>query len=125
MFKTYSSSSSLVITSCWFATSRVVAPVSVRLVYSIPELELQLNSNFRIGIGIGIEIGGTENGIGIEKKLWNWNWKPELNFLQLLPQHLLVNQQFPNFSFNTGHNLPCDWLLMQQGCFKFLEHYPL
>ena len=33
MFKTYSSSSSLVITSCWFATSRLVAPVSVRLVY--------------------------------------------------------------------------------------------
>ena len=35
MFKTYSSSSSLVITSRWFATSRLVAPVSVRLVYSI------------------------------------------------------------------------------------------
>ena len=34
-------------------------------------------------------------------RLWNWNWKPELNFLQLLPQHLLVNQQFPNFSFNS------------------------
>ena len=33
MFKTYSSSSSLVITSRWFATSRLVAPVSVRLVY--------------------------------------------------------------------------------------------
>ena len=33
MFKTYSSSSSLVITSCWFATSRLRAPVSVRLVY--------------------------------------------------------------------------------------------
>ena len=35
MFKTYSSSSSLVITSRWFATSRLVAPVSVRLVYCI------------------------------------------------------------------------------------------
>ena len=35
MFKTYSSSSSLVITSRWFATSRLVAPVSVRLVYSM------------------------------------------------------------------------------------------
>ena len=57
-------------------------------------------------------------------KLWNWNWKPELNFLQQLPQNLLVHQQFPNFSFNRGHNLPCDWLLMQQGCFKFLEHCP-
>ena len=33
MFKTYSSSSSLVITSRWFTTSRLVAPVSVRLVY--------------------------------------------------------------------------------------------
>ena len=40
MFKTYSSSSSLVITSRWFATSRLRAPVSVRLVYylSIPKL---------------------------------------------------------------------------------------
>ena len=33
MFKTYSSSSSLIITSRWFATSRLVAPVSVRLVH--------------------------------------------------------------------------------------------
>ena len=33
MFKTYSSSSSLVITSRWFATSRLAAPASVRLVY--------------------------------------------------------------------------------------------
>ena len=39
---------------------------------------------------------------------WNWNWKPELNFLQLLLQQLLVNQPFPNFSFNRGHNLSCD-----------------
>ena len=45
-------SSSLVITSRWFVTSHLVAPVSVRLVYS--------------GIGIRIEIGGIENGIGIE-----------------------------------------------------------
>ena len=46
---------------------------------------------------------------------WNWNWKPKLNFLQLLPQHLLVNQPFPNFSFNTGgHDLSCDWLLMKR-----------
>ena len=35
MFKTYSSSSSLVITSRWFAISRLVAPVSVRLVYCL------------------------------------------------------------------------------------------
>ena len=51
---------------------------------------------------------------------WNWNWKPELNFLQLLPQHLLVNQAFPNLSFNHvnrgGYDLSCDWLLMQQVC---------
>ena len=47
---------------------------------------------------------------------WNWNWKPELNFLQLLPQLLLVNQLFPNYSFNRGHNLSCDLLLMQQVC---------
>ena len=33
MLKTYSSSSSLVITSHWFATSRLRAPVSVKLVY--------------------------------------------------------------------------------------------
>ena len=33
LFKTYSSLSRLVITSRWFATSRLVAPVSVRLVY--------------------------------------------------------------------------------------------
>ena len=37
MFKTYSSSSSLVIISRWFATSRLVAPVSVRLVYRLGE----------------------------------------------------------------------------------------
>ena len=59
---------------------------------------------------------------------WNWNWKLELNFVQLLPQQLLVNQPFPNFSFNRGskfkyliasytrggHSLSCDWLFMQQ-----------
>ena len=33
MFKTYSSSSSLVITSRWCATSRLAVPASVRLVY--------------------------------------------------------------------------------------------
>ena len=38
MFKTYSSSSSLVITSRWFATSRLVAPVSVRLVYLLDKV---------------------------------------------------------------------------------------
>ena len=46
MFKTYSSSSSLVITSCWFATSRLRAPVSVRPVYyshAILDQEIQNN----------------------------------------------------------------------------------
>ena len=85
-------------------------------VNSIPELELQLNSNS----GIGIEIGGIENGIGIEIPgigigfgIENRNWI----FLQMLPQNLLVNKPFPNFSFNKGgYNLSCDWLLMQQAC---------
>ena len=37
--------------------------------------------------------------------------------LQLLLQHLLVNRPLPNFSFDRGgHNLSCDWLLMQQEC---------
>ena len=53
---------------------------------------------------------------------WNWNWKPELNFLLLL-QQLLVNQPYPNFSFNIGgHNLSYDWLFMQQ---VLLGHCPL
>ena len=52
---------------------------------------------------------------------WNWNWKLELIFLQWLLQHLLVNQPFPNFSFNRGgHDLSCDWLLMQQVCSWFI-----
>ena len=44
MFKTYSSSSSLVITSRWFATSRLRAPVSVRLVYWTPESSVSVCS---------------------------------------------------------------------------------
>ena len=87
-------------------------------VNSIPLLELQLNSNSNSGIGIGIEneIGGIENEIGIETfgiGIENRNWF----FLQLPPQHLLVNQLFPNFSFNGGsHNLSSGLLLMQQVC---------
>ena len=55
-------------------------------------------------------------------KPWNWNWKLELIFLQLLPQQLLVNQPFQNFSFDRGgHNLSCDWLIMKQ---VFLGHCP-
>ena len=72
-------------------------------VNSILELELELNSNSNSGIGI--EIGGIENGIGIENSGIGIENR---NFLQLLPQHLLVIQQFPNFSFNRGHNFPCD-----------------
>ena len=38
-------------------------------------------------------------------------------FLQLPPQHLLVNQLFPHFSFNGGsYNLSSGLLLMQQVC---------
>ena len=90
-------------------------------VNSIPELELRLNSNS--GIGIGIEIGGIENGIGIEIPgigigigIENWNWI----FCNCYRStyYLLVNQPFPNFIFKRGgHNLSCDWLLMQQVCF--------
>ena len=73
-------------------------------VNSIPDLELQLNSNS--GIGIGIETGRIENEIGIENPgigigIETWNWF----FLQLLPQQLIVNQPFPNFSFNRGSQI--------------------
>ena len=95
-------------------------------VNSIPELELRLNSNSNsgIGIGIGIEISWIENGIGIENPgigigigigIENWNWI----FCNCYRSN---NQPFPNFSFNRGgHNLSCDWLLMQQ---VFLGHLP-
>ena len=43
---------------------------------------------------------------------WNWNWKPELNFWQLLPQHLLVNQLFPNYSFNQLTEVIIRWRLV-------------
>ena len=68
-------------------------------------------------IGIGIEIGGIENGIGIENLELELELKTGIDFLQWLPQHLLINQPFPNFSLNRGgHDLSCDWLLMQQVC---------
>ena len=70
-------------------------------VNSIPELELQLNSNSDSGIGIAIEICGIE--MELELKTLELDLKAEIEF-----QHLLVKQQFPNFSFNKGHNLPCD-----------------
>ena len=69
----------------------------------IPILELEL------------ELKLVELKMELELKTLKLELKAELNFLQLLPQHLLANQQFPNFNFNRGHNLPCDWLLMQQG----------
>ena len=77
-------------------------------VNSIPELELQLNSNFQFQFR-----NWNWNWWNWKWKwnwnTWNWNRKPELNFLQLLPQDLLVNQPFPNISFNRGgHNLPGD-----------------
>ena len=35
--------------------------------------------------------------------------KTGIDFLQWLPQHLLINQPFPNFSLNRGgHDLSCD-----------------
>ena len=83
-------------------------------VNSIPELELQLNSNSNSGIGI--EIGVIENGIGIENSGIGIE---KQNYFFCNCYHS-INQQFPNFSFNRGHNLTCDW----QGCFKFLEHCP-
>ena len=61
---------------------------------------------FNSGIGIGIEIGGIENGIGIKKIWnWNWNWKPELNFLQLLPQQLLVIRTLHDCPSQMNENL--------------------
>ena len=69
----------------------------------IPILELEL------------ELKLVELKMELELKTLELELKTGIDFLQLLPQHLLVNQQFPNFSYNTGHNLPRDWLLMQQG----------
>ena len=77
-------------------------------VNSIPELELQLNSNSNSGIGIGIEMKLVELKMELELKTLKLKLKTGIEFLQLLPQHILVNQQFPNFSLNRGHNLPCD-----------------
>ena len=72
-------------------------------VNSIPELELKL---VELKNGIGIEIPG----IGVENRNWFF-----CNCY--CTYYLLVNQPFPNFSFKTGgHNLSCDWLLMQQVC---------
>ena len=125
----------------------------VCVVYCVGKWQWLGQFNFRIGIAAQFPFRNWNWNWwnwkwNLNWKLWNWNWKQELIVLQLLPKqwqwngmtmkmkmkylkkishwlHLLVNQQFPNFSFNRGHNLPCDWLLMQQCCFKFLEHWPL
>ena len=58
---------------------------------------------------------------------WNWNWNPKLNFFAtdtaaFTSWPRVVDQPFPNFSFNRGgNNLSCDWLFMQQ---MFLGHCP-
>ena len=71
------------------------------------------NSNSRIGIGIGeIENGIGIPGIGIENG--NWIFCNCYRSTYYLP----VNQAFPNFSFKRGHNLSCDWLLMQHERFS-------
>ena len=68
-------------------------------VNSILEFELQLNSHSNSGIGIQI---GVLKILELELEL-----KTGIDFL-----HLLVNQTLPNFSFDRGHDLSCDWLLM-------------
>ena len=73
MFKTYSSSSSLVITSRWFATSRLVAPVSVRLVYC-----MTLPFDHAHYLDLGVEISRSEPEIALSQE-WDgrltWNEK--------------------------------------------------
>ena len=80
MFKTYSSSSSLVTTSRWFVTSRLVAPVSVRLVYW-----LSVNC---FTVSPAVQIGNPQRHIGIMEwglykcsivlNLNQTKWSPEL-----------------------------------------------
>ena len=60
----------------------------------IPELEVELKL--------------LELKMDLQLKTLELQLKTGFVFLQLLPQHLPVNQQFPIFSFNRGHNLPCD-----------------
>ena len=84
----------------------------------IPELELELKL---VELKMELELKSLELELELELKTGIYF------FLQLLPQHLLVNQPFRNFSFNRGgRNLSCDWLLMRQVCllFKFLGHCP-
>ena len=64
MFKTFSSSSSLVITSRWFATSRLVAPVSVTLVYYTRNCLFHINMLVR-------RLVGNERQHSIQRVYWN------------------------------------------------------
>ena len=66
----------------------------------IPELELKL-----VELKMELELKSLE----LELEL-----KTGIEFFATVPQHLLVNQPFSNFNFTRGHNLWCDWLLMQQ-----------
>ena len=69
----------------------------------IPELELEL----------GLKL--VEFKMELELKTLELELKTGIAFLQLLPQHLLVNRSLQKFNFDRGgHILSCDWLLMQQ-----------
>ena len=61
---------------------------------------------------------------------WNWNFgigieNPEINFLQLLLQHLLVYQSFPNLALTEEVII---FHVTDSSCnrfvFKFLGHWP-
>ena len=72
----------------------------------IPELELELKL---VELKMELELKSLElelkTGIGFFCNCYRSTY------------YLLVNQPFPNFSFKRGgHNLSCDWLLMQQVC---------
>ena len=74
MFKTYSSSSSLVITSRCFATSRLRAPVSVRLVYYKDKTSVRFHSRktphsspLRASYGVSFVINTKKNDRDISR----------------------------------------------------------
>ena len=72
----------------------------------IPELELELELKL-VELKMELELKTLELELELELKTG-------IEFLQLLPQQLLVSQPFPTFSVNRGgHNLSCDWLYMQ------------
>ena len=70
----------------------------------IPELELELKL---VELKMELELKSLELELELELKTG-------IEFFATVPQHLLVNQPFSNFNFTRGHNLWCDWLLMQQ-----------